>query len=146
MSRCALDTKAAGSCFGAFLRTSLHAHPVTLLSPVVFNSSRVDHCLVVDKGRASQSAELVSHRGSLSLPRLPQVCDLKAGEFIHTIGDAHVYLNHVEALREQLRRKPRPFPSLSITPGKKSIDSFVYEDFELKGYSPHKSIKMKMAV
>lgn len=114
--------------------------------PLFFNGVRVDHCLAVDKGRSSPSAALVSHRESPSLPRLPQVCDLKAGEFIHTIGDAHVYLNHVEALREQLRRKPRPFPTLSITPGKRSIDSFVYEDFELKGYSPHKTIKMKMAV
>ncbi|CAM9244375.1 unnamed protein product [Ascophyllum nodosum] len=75
-----------------------------------------------------------------------QACDLKAGEFVHTIGDAHVYLNHVEALREQLRRKPRPFPTLSIAPGKNNIDSFEYSDFELRGYSPHKTIKMKMAV
>lgn len=73
---------------------------------------------------------------------------MKAGDFVHTIGDAHVYVNHVDALREQLRRKPRPFPTLSIsTPHEKTgIDSFEYKDLEVKGYLPHKSIKMKMAV
>lgn len=75
-----------------------------------------------------------------------QACGLKAGDFVHTIGDAHVYVNHVDALREQLRRKPRPFPTLSIAPDKVDIDSFEFKDFEVKGYLPHKSIKMKMAV
>lgn len=65
---------------------------------------------------------------------------------MHTIGDAHVYLNHVDALREQLRRKPRPFPTLGINQAKTDIDSFKFTDFEVKGYRPHKSIKMKMAV
>lgn len=75
-----------------------------------------------------------------------QVCGLKSGDFVHTIGDAHVYLNHIDALREQLRRKPRPFPALHITPDKTDIDAFEFSDLELKGYLPHKSIKMKMAV
>lgn len=76
-----------------------------------------------------------------------QACGLKAGEFVHTIGDAHVYVNHVDALREQLQRKPRPFPTLSInTPDKTDIDSFEYKDLEVKGYLPYKTIKMKMAV
>lgn len=75
-----------------------------------------------------------------------QACGLKAGDFVHTIGDAHVYLNHVDALREQLARKPRPFPTLDINPSKTDIDSFEFGDLELKGYSPHKGIKMKMAV
>lgn len=75
-----------------------------------------------------------------------QVCGLKPGEFVHTIGDAHVYLNHVDALREQLGRKPRPFPTLEINQAKTDIDSFKFADLEVKGYRPHKSIKMKMAV
>lgn len=75
-----------------------------------------------------------------------QVCGLKAGEFIHTIGDAHVYLNHVDALKEQLTRTPRSFPKLRINPAKKHIDSFTFEDFTIEGYLPHESLKMKMAV
>ncbi len=75
-----------------------------------------------------------------------QVCDLKPGEFVHTIGDAHVYVNHVDALKEQLKRAPRRFPKLVINPAKKDIDSFVYEDFTIEGYQPHDTLKMKMAV
>lgn len=74
------------------------------------------------------------------------MCDLKAGDFVHTIGDAHVYVNHVDALKEQLTRKPRPFPTLSINTDNKDIDSFQYKDMEVKGYVPYKTIKMKMAV
>ena len=75
------------------------------------------------------------------------VCGLKAGDFVHTIGDAHVYLNHVDALREQLERMPRAFPKLRINSSEKTdIDSFVYDDLEVVGYKPHKTIKMKMAV
>ena len=77
---------------------------------------------------------------------MAQVCGLKPGEFIHTIGDAHVYLNHVDALKEQLQRMPRKFPTLKINPEKKDIDSFTYDDFEVVDYKPHKTIKMKMAV
>jgi len=74
------------------------------------------------------------------------------GEFVHVIGDAHVYLNHVDALKEQIQREPRIFPTLNIKKesGEQgnpcSIDDFKYEDFEVVGYKPHKSIKMKMAV
>mmetsp|Transcript_57926 Transcript_57926/g.67589 ORF Transcript_57926/g.67589 Transcript_57926/m.67589 type:complete len:128 (-) Transcript_57926:156-539(-) len=75
------------------------------------------------------------------------VCGLTAGDLVHSIGDAHVYLNHVDALEEQLTRKPRVFPKLRINkPADTDIDGFVFEDFEVVGYTPHKSIKMKMAV
>lgn len=77
---------------------------------------------------------------------MAQVCGLGAGEFVHTIGDAHVYLNHVEPLKEQLKRKPFEFPILKINPNKTGIDDFVYKDFKIVGYKCHKSIKMKMAV
>lgn len=75
-----------------------------------------------------------------------QVCGLKAGDFVHTIGDAHVYMNHVDALHEQLERAPRAFPKLKMNDKKTDIDDFVFEDFEVVGYKPHKTIKMKMAV
>ena len=77
---------------------------------------------------------------------MAHVTGRKPGDFIHTIGDAHVYLNHVDALREQLTRRPRPFPKLKINKETTDIDSFVYDDFEVIGYKPHKTIKMKMAV
>ena len=77
---------------------------------------------------------------------IAQVTSRKPGDFIHTIGDAHVYMNHVDALKEQIERTPRAFPKLKINPDKKGIDDFVYDDFEVVGYNPYKSIKMKMAV
>jgi len=76
------------------------------------------------------------------------VVGLKLGEFVHVLGDAHVYSNHFEALEEQLKRTPREFPTLRIIPRKdlNSIDDFRFEDFELSNYNPHGPIKMKMAV
>jgi len=77
---------------------------------------------------------------------LAHICNLKPGEFIHTLGDAHVYLNHVEALKLQLTREPRAFPKLHIKTTNTDIDKFKFEDFELEGYDPHPPIKMEMAV
>jgi thymidylate synthase len=75
-----------------------------------------------------------------------QVCGLEPGDFVHTIGDAHVYLNHVEALQEQLKRTPKPFPKLFVDPNVKELDDFRFEHFTLEGYDPEPTIKMKMAV
>ncbi|KAG1330742.1 bifunctional dihydrofolate reductase-thymidylate synthase [Cocos nucifera] len=72
--------------------------------------------------------------------------DLLPGDFIHVIGDAHVYRTHVRPLEEQLQKQPKPFPILKVNPLKKDIDSFVASDFELVGYDPHYKIEMKMAV
>jgi len=77
---------------------------------------------------------------------LAQVTGLKPGELVHTLGDAHVYSNHVEALRTQLERQPRAFPTLRINPAVKDIDGFCFADFELADYECHAPIKMKMAV
>jgi len=77
---------------------------------------------------------------------IAHVTGRKPGDFIHTIGDAHVYLNHVDALKEQLDRSPREFPKLKINSIRKCIDDFEFSDFEVIGYNPHKTIKMKMAV
>lgn len=74
-----------------------------------------------------------------------QVCDLEPGEFIHTLGDAHLYNNHVEQARQQLTREPFPLPQLRIARGKQ-IDEFDLEDFELVGYQAHPSIKAPIAV
>ncbi|KAL8818487.1 MAG: hypothetical protein Q9223_002893 [Gallowayella weberi] len=78
---------------------------------------------------------------------LAHVCDLTPGTFIHTMGDSHVYLDHVDALQVQLQREPRPFPELVIhrEPGG-SIDGWKAEELEVKGYKPHPSIGMKMSV
>src|SRR5438128_620534 len=75
-----------------------------------------------------------------------QVCDLRPGEFVHTLGDAHLYTNHLEQARLQLTRDPRPLPSMRLNPGVKSIFEFDHSDFELTGYDPHPHIKAEVAV
>lgn len=75
-----------------------------------------------------------------------QVTDLEPGEFIHTFGDAHLYSNHIEQAREQLKRDPRPLPTMKINPRVKSIFDFKYEDFELLNYNPHPHIPAPVAV
>ena len=74
------------------------------------------------------------------------MCDLQPGEFVHFLGDAHVYANHIEALEEQLLNAPRHFPTLHINRDVKDIDSFTMDDFTLQDYHPHKKIAMQMAV
>lgn len=75
-----------------------------------------------------------------------QVCDLEPGDFVHTFGDAHIYLNHLDQVKEQLGRAPRPLPQMRIRPGVQDIFSFRYEDFELLHYDPHPPIKAPVAV
>ncbi|KAF7149351.1 hypothetical protein RHSIM_Rhsim03G0104000 [Rhododendron simsii] len=77
---------------------------------------------------------------------IAHVCDLVPGDFVQVIGDAHVYLNHIRPLQEQLKKLPKPFPILKFNPQKKDIDSFVAADFELICYDPHQKIGMNMAV
>lgn len=77
---------------------------------------------------------------------IAQVCDLKAGEFIHTFGDAHLYNNHIEQAQLQLSREPRPLPTMKINQDVKDIFEFKYEDFELINYDPHPHIKGAVAV
>ncbi|XP_043266648.1 thymidylate synthase [Venturia canescens] len=83
---------------------------------------------------------------SLLTYMIAHVTNLKPGELVHTMGDCHIYTNHVEALQEQTKRAPRPFPKLKIKRQVKNIDDFVAEDFELIGYNPHPKISMPMAV
>jgi thymidylate synthase len=75
-----------------------------------------------------------------------QVSGLKPGDFVHTLGDAHLYLNHVEQAREQLAREPRPLPAMRINPDVHRVFDFVYDDFELIGYDPHPHIRAEVAV
>jgi thymidylate synthase len=74
------------------------------------------------------------------------VCGLEPGEFIHTFGDAHIYLNHLDAVKEQLSRTPRALPTLILNKDKKDIFDFTFEDFEIKDYSPHATIKAEVSV
>ncbi len=76
---------------------------------------------------------------------MAQVCDLEAGEFIHTLGDTHLYLNHLEQVKEQLARTPRRLPTMHLNKARRSIFDFRYEDFELEGYDPHPTIKAPMS-
>ncbi|MEC7696929.1 MAG: thymidylate synthase, partial [Planctomycetota bacterium] len=77
---------------------------------------------------------------------LAQVTNLKAGEFIHTFGDAHLYNNHLQEAELQLSREPRPLPRLKINPNIESLFDFSFEDFELTGYDPHPHIKAPVSV
>jgi thymidylate synthase len=75
-----------------------------------------------------------------------QVCDLAPGDFVHTLGDAHLYRNHLEQTRLQLTREPRPLPMMTLNPAVRSIFDFRFEDFTLSGYDPHPAIKAPIAV
>ena len=77
---------------------------------------------------------------------IAHVCGLECGEFIHTLGDAHIYTNHIDQVNEQLRRKPKKLPQIKINPSVKSIFDFKYEDFSLEGYDPYPIIKAPVAV
>lgn len=83
---------------------------------------------------------------ALLLQMMAQVTGLEAGEFIHTTGDTHLYLNHLEQARLQLTREPRALPRMNINPDVKSIFDFHYEDFQLEGYNPHPHIKAEVSV
>ena len=77
---------------------------------------------------------------------LAQVCGLQAGEFVHTLGDAHLYRNHLEQAQLQLSREPRPLPKMRINPNVKDIFAFTFDDFELVDYDPHPHIKADVSV
>ncbi|VDM91513.1 unnamed protein product [Litomosoides sigmodontis] len=77
---------------------------------------------------------------------IAHICGLKAGYLCHVLGDAHVYINHVDALQEQLKRQPRPFPTVRFVENIKTIDDFTYESIILENYRPMPTIKMEMAV
>jgi thymidylate synthase len=77
---------------------------------------------------------------------LAQVAGYQPGEFIHTLGDAHLYLNHLEQARLQLSRSPRPLPTMRLNPQVRDLDAFRYEDFALESYEPHPHIKAEVAV
>lgn len=77
---------------------------------------------------------------------MAQVCGLRPGEFIHTLGDAHIYLNHLDQVHLQLEREPRPLPRMVINPEVTSIFDFRYEDFRIEGYNPHPTIKAPISI
>ena len=83
---------------------------------------------------------------ALLLMMMAQVTGLEAGEFIHTLGDAHIYTNHFEQVKEQMSREPRPLPKMTLNPEVKDLFSFQYEDFTLSDYNPHPHIKGVVAV
>ncbi len=76
---------------------------------------------------------------------IAQECGLRAGDFVHTLGDTHIYLNHFEQVHEQLSRTPRPLPTMRLNPAVKSVFDFRYEDFTLENYNPYPAIKAPMS-
>ncbi|MBP8966536.1 MAG: thymidylate synthase [Paludibacteraceae bacterium] len=83
---------------------------------------------------------------ALLLKMMAQVTGLQEGDFVHTLGDAHIYLNHLEQVKLQLTRDPRPLPTMKLNPDVKNIFDFTFEDFELIGYDPHPAIKGEVSV
>ncbi|MCO5144034.1 MAG: thymidylate synthase [Oligoflexia bacterium] len=83
---------------------------------------------------------------ALLVMMVAQVCELKPGDFVHTLGDAHLYLNHLEQANLQLSREPRSLPKMKINPNVKDLFAFQYSDFTLENYNPHPSIKAPIAV
>jgi thymidylate synthase len=83
---------------------------------------------------------------ALLLQMMAQVTGLRPGDFIHTTGDTHVYLNHMEQVKLQLTRQPRPLPVMKLNPDVKELSDFTYEDFELVGYDPWPHIAGKVSV
>jgi thymidylate synthase len=83
---------------------------------------------------------------SLLLMMMARVTGLRPGEFVHTFGDAHIYLNHIEQVKLQLTRDPRPLPQMKLNPGIKDLFEFRYEDFELINYDPHPHIRGEISV
>ncbi len=77
---------------------------------------------------------------------IAQVCGLQPGDFVHTLGDAHIYLNHMEQVNTQLAREPRALPTMKINPAVTDLFAFKFEDFSLEGYDPHPGIKAPVAV
>ena len=82
---------------------------------------------------------------SLLLLMVSQVTGIEPGEFVHFLGDAHIYSNHFDQVKEQLKREPRPFPTMKLNPKIKNIDDFTFEDFTLENYNPHPPIKAEIA-
>ena len=118
------------------------------------------HCLFqfyVDRGRLScqlyqRSADIflgvpfnIASYALLTM-MVAQVCDLEPGDFVHTLGDAHIYRNHLDQVHLQLARQPRPLPTMRINPDVHDLFSFRYEDFSLEGYDPHPHIKGEVSV
>lgn len=83
---------------------------------------------------------------SLLLLMVAHACGLPAGDFIHTFGDVHIYMNHMEQVKEQITREPRPLPKVTLNPEVKNIFDFTYQDFTLTGYDPHPTLKGEVAV
>ncbi|MBK25182.1 MAG: thymidylate synthase [Halobacteriovorax sp.] len=83
---------------------------------------------------------------SLLVLMMAQVCGYKPGEFVHTIGDAHLYQNHLEQAKEQLKRKPHPLPQMKLNPNIKNIFNFTFDDFKLEGYEAHPHIKAEVSI
>jgi thymidylate synthase len=77
---------------------------------------------------------------------IAQVCDLRAKEFIHTFGDLHLYLNHLDQVKEQLSRTPRPLPQMKLNPAVANLSDFCYDDFQLENYDPYPAIKAPIAI
>ena len=144
-------------------RPESRRHIITAWNPVDIPSMALPPChmmcqFYVDTSRNELSCMLYQRSADMGLGvpfniasyalltrMVAQVAGMQPGDFVHVIGDAHVYLNHVDALKEQLKRQPKPFPTLSVNPDKQDIDAFDFADFTVNDYAHHGTIKMDMS-
>ena len=124
----------------------MHLPPCHLLFQFYVSDGRLSLQLYQRSGDSFLGIPFNIASYALLLMMVAQVTGLRPGEFVHTIGDAHIYNNHFEQVREQLSRTPRPLPRMKINPDVKDIFDFKYEDFELTDYNPHPHIAGKVAV
>jgi len=127
-----------------------HARPVPPFCHTMFHFNVLDgklSCLLYQRS-ADMFLGVPFNIASYALLTLmiAQVTGYPPGEFIHTFGDAHIYSNHYEQVKEQLTREPRPFPIMKLNPDKKNIDDFVFDDFTLENYNPHPVLKGEITV
>jgi thymidylate synthase len=121
--------------------------PCHLLVQFFVSENRVLSCLLYQRsGDMFLGIPFNIASYSLLTMMIAQVCGYKIGEFIHVIGDTHIYLNHLEQVQEQIKREPRKLPTLKLNPKIKSLFNFRFEDIGLENYDPHPPIKAKVAV
>ena len=119
------------------------ADHVRLRDIVLGQAACTDSIYAAQYGLSGTFAPIASY--ALLTLMMAQVCDLRPGDFVHTLGDTHLYLNHMEQVAEQLSRTPRKLPSMRLNPAVRSIFDFHYEDFTLEGYDPWPAIKAPMS-
>ena len=136
----------AESAAGEALLLTLHAHHSDSGSTVIDTGGGVAETRFARRGGADRNKPFNIASYSLLTMMIAQVCELEPAEFVLSLGDAHLYLNHLEQVEMQLSREPYPLPSMRLDPGVESLFDFRYEHFRLENYRHHPAIRAPIAV